>query len=150
MQFRTVFYTPILKNINYRNQGYNEGYTDGLAASQDNATITYTYHAHGDGYCTKIPKYHAHSAYGGSCYTPIYCGANLRYSSSKDNYYCDNYTDGSADYHWFGSSDPSNGTGKCPEVLGYSLSCGKTTSTVDSYYCNLTTSTIVSATITFK
>ena len=128
---------------NGHEQGYAEGYTEGYAAGQNNTgTIEYTYHVHGDGYCNSEPIYHQHTGKTGSCYKTNICGGSLRQiNKGSEHTYMKCYTcEKSCDLQY----------SKCPQVTGYTLICGKTTSTIDSYKCTVTEGSIVSATIKFK
>jgi len=133
--------------INRNSASYEQGYTEGYADGQANAgEIVYTYHIHGDGHCNETPIYHIHSgnaASGGACYTPVICGGDL--SSANDDGYC--YC--SSCKKWTSKSSAKENGYNCPKTIGYNLSCGKTTSTVESYYCSFTNETIISATIVY-
>ena len=123
---------------------YNNGYSEGYAAGQNNAgEIEYTYHTHGDGYCNQTPVYHQHTGQSGSCYSPNYCGGQIRHNTGADGnsswYTCKRCGAGAS------SSDSW-----CTKIVSYSLVCQKTTSTIDSYKCTVAEGSIVSATIKFK
>ena len=133
--------------INKDSASYEKGYTEGYADGQANAgEIVYTYHAHGDGHCNETPIYHIHSgnaASGGACYTAVICGGDL--SSANDDGYC--YC--SSCKKWTSKNSAKENDYNCPKTVGYKLSCGKTTSTVENYYCSFTSDTIISATIVY-
>ena len=133
--------------INQDSASYAKGYTEGYADGQANAgEIVYTYHTHGDGHCNETPIYHVHSgdaASGGACYTPVTCGGDL--SSANDDGYC--YC--SRCKKWTSKNSAKENGYNCPKTVGYNLSCGKTTSTVENYYCSFSSETIISATIVY-
>lgn len=117
-------------NISYRNIGYTEGYTDGLAANQDNATIVYTYHSHTskcncNGY--GVLSGYKHTTYDSgtnwillSCNK---CGAQYNYATKN--------ADGSwvSDQWWtlYNMTQSEASKYKCSKKI-----CGKTTKTIES------------------
>lgn len=127
-----------LWNITFRNLGYLTGYADGLANAKDNVNLEYIYHKHGDGYCNSVPVYHTHSgnsSSGGTCYSPVYCGGEQLADYEGDEivgWYCK-----------VCKKQTARINNKCGVIKSYSISCGKTTSTIESYKCNLNSSTIV-------
>lgn len=104
------------------NNGYNEGYTQGVADALNKVNIKYSYHSH-----------IGNNSSVGGCYgkltgkTPIYCGC--------DNYAYDQDGNGSTRcafcYH-------NHGGDECNAVISYDsytyidLVCGKTTKTIES------------------
>lgn len=134
--------------VNKDSASYAKGYTEGYAAGQANVgNIAYTYHVHGDGHCNETPVYHVHDGdalSGGTCYTGIKCGNKLSSPNEDDSCYCSKCHD----YVSAKSAKYSNYI--CQNITRYDISCGKTTSTVESYYCSLTSETIISATIIYR
>lgn len=129
------------RNLGYSN-GYSTGYTEGYSDGQNNSgEILYTYHIHGDGYCTSIPVYHSHTAQSGSCYVANTCGGTCRLNSDGTCCYCSKCGD---------SSSYKNDGKKCGLITSYSLVCGKNSSTIEKYVCNVSEGTILSATIVFN
>jgi len=113
-----------------------------MVASTANASISYKKHTHGDGKCAAIPVYHTHTgsdSWGNAsgCYET--CGNT--WISVKDYWWtCDSCGTKIVPYD---KSKPD----KCGAAI---LTCTKTSSTIDSYYCNITEGTILSATIVFN
>lgn len=62
---------------------------------------------------------------------------------------CHDYNGQESNFHWFGTTDPSNGSGLCPHIDGYTLVCTKTASTIDGYKCDVLEGSIISATIMY-
>lgn len=120
--------------------GYTEGYKDGIGAAGD---IVYTYHTHGDGYCTEVPVYHTHTSKTGSCYTPTTCGTSVQNDVDdgevdEDQWVC-------RKGHYF-SYNPGS---YCPTVTGYNLTCKKG-GTITGYKCDISEGAILFATIAFN
>lgn len=149
-------------NAIYEEQGYRAGYTQGVADGLSKVNIQYTYHVHegssgetANG-CYTMPQYHVHSAYGGSCYSPIYHWHGTNGCKYEEGWKCDRCivcrTNGCVDlcggscgpyYYW--SCGISEG-----QVTGYSISCGLTNAIIGySLGCGKTTTTIESATIIY-
>lgn len=107
-------------NATYQEQGYREGYTQGIADGLSKANVQYTYHTH-EGNSSAVGGCY------GNCtgYSPEYCSC---WGWVGGSYGCDNC------HHAFGM----HGSGYCTGIVNnkpytyIGLVCGKTTDTIES------------------